>query len=146
MRFIEAGLKLLKSFEGCKLEAYQDQKGVWTIGWGCTRDVVEGLTIDQAEADFRLMNDVRSVSGRVMSLVKAPITDNQFTAMVCFAYNVGTGALRDSMLLQLVNAKRYQEAAEEFMKWSHITVDGQKIAVDGLLKRRKAERDLFLSA
>src|SRR5271166_1618700 len=98
MNINNAGLELLKSFEGCRLTSYQDQKGIWTIGWGCTAGVHEGQTITQEEADQMLVNALAATEKGVSSLVKVPLTSYQFSALVCFAYNVGLGALEHSTL------------------------------------------------
>lgn len=136
-----AGLNLIKSFEGCKLKAYQDIVGVWTIGYGTTGpDVSEGLEITQEEAEKRLLADVEVFERGVSRLVKVPLTENQLAALTSFAYNLGLGALGKSTLLMLLNEGKYEAAALEFGKWSR--AGGQ--VVPGLVRRREAERTLFL--
>ena len=135
----DLGLALIKSFENCKLEAYQDQVGVWTIGWGHTGNVYAGQEITQDEADALLETDLTKFENGVSNLVKVPITDNQFAALVSFAFNLGLGALGGSTLLKLVNAQDIDGASLEFLKWDHA---GGKPS-DGLLRRRTAESMLF---
>ena len=139
MNINNAGLELLKSFEGCRLTSYQDQKGIWTIGWGCTAGVHEGQTITQEEADQMLVNALAATEKGVSSLVKVPLTSYQFSALVCFAYNVGLGALEHSTLLGDINNGFMDDAANQFILWDHC--DG--IVDPGLLRRRQAEKQLF---
>lgn len=142
MKINKHGLDLIIKFEGCKLKAYKDVAGIWTVAYGHTGDdVYEGLEITQAEADDLLAEDLKHFEEGVSSCVKVPVTDDQFSALVCFAYNVGLAALRSSTLLKLLNQKKYVEAANQFLRWNRA---GGKI-VKGLANRRKAERELFLS-
>lgn len=137
----QAGLDLIKSFEGCKLDAYLDSVGVPTIGYGSTgSDIALGLSWTQQECEDRLAHDVTKFCAKVESLVTTQVTDNEFAAMVCFAYNLGAGALAGSTLLKKVNANDKASAADEFLKWDHA---GGKILL-GLTRRRQAERALFL--
>ena len=137
-----AGLELIKSFEGCILDAYQDCVGVWTIGYGSTGShVYPGLSITQQEAEDLLKQDLSRFEKAVSSFVTVPINGNQFDALVSFAYNLGEGALQGSTLLWLLNQGDYAGAADEFLKWA--SAGGEILA--GLVRRRKAERSLFLS-
>jgi len=136
----DEGIALVKRFEGCKLTTYRCSANILTIGYGCTRDVCEGLTITEAEAERRLRTDLGIAEGTVKQLVTYPITQLQFDALVSFTYNVGGGALKKSTLLKRINAGEVLPAAEEFLRWDK--VNGQ--AVRGLTERRKAERALFL--
>jgi GH24 family phage-related lysozyme (muramidase) len=143
LKVSDNGLALIKKFEGCRLTAYADVGGVWTIGWGQTGpDVVEGLTITQAQADARLRAEVDRFAEGVLSGLKVPVNQNQFDALVSFAYNVGLGAFRSSTLLKLLNDKtQVSIVASEFLKWNK--VNGKPI--EGLSRRREAEKQLFLS-
>lgn len=140
MKFNDAGLKLITIFEGCKLTSYQDQAGVWTIGYGSTRGVTPGMVISQDAADQRLLDDLQETMTRVKQQITVPLSDCQFSALVCFAFNEGAGHLKSSTLEQKLNAGDYLGAADEFPKWDKVR--GQEVA--GLLRRRKAERALFL--
>lgn len=136
------GLSLLESFEGLRTGAYRDQGGILTIGYGHTgKEVHEGMTITLSEAEDLLRLDVRLAVAAVNHLVRVGLTQNQFDALVCFTYNVGSGALAGSTLLRCVNVPSFAAAACEFPKWNRCA--GQ--VNQGLLKRRLAERDLFLS-
>lgn len=146
MEMSKNGLALLKGFEGCELTAYQDSVGVWTIGYGWTqpvngKPVSKGMTISQDTADSLLCSGVVQYEKGVTGLVKVAVNQNQFDALVDFAYNLGVKALEGSTLLKKLNAGDYAGAADEFPKWSKA---GGKV-LNGLVKRRAAERSLFLS-
>jgi lysozyme len=137
----QTGLEIIKSFEGLFLEAYQDVVGVWTIGWGATEGIRPGMKITVAEAEALLKKELGKFEAAVADFVKVKINDDQFSALVCFSYNVGAHALLKSTLLQLLNQGKYQEAAEQFLRWDKA---GSKSYL-GLSRRRRAERSLFLS-
>ena len=103
----EAGLALLKSFEYCRLTSYQDQRGIWTIGWGSAAtahpEICEGMTITQGQADMYLSQDLQKFYQLYHYLSEA-INDNQYSALICLAYNIGLGALKTSGVLKLVNS------------------------------------------
>ena len=137
----EAGLNLIRLFESCRLVAYQDQAGVWTLGFGHTGGVQEGDTCTQEQADVWLIDDLVTAEQAVEDAVTQPLNDNQFAALVSFAYNVGAGAFAKSGLVRLINAGEPAQAAQQFVLWDHA---GGKVSA-GLLRRREAERDLFLT-
>ncbi|NJO39832.1 MAG: lysozyme [Cyanobacteria bacterium CRU_2_1] len=134
------GLRLLKSFEGLRLEAYLDPVGIWTIGYGTTSGIGPGMVITEAEAEAFLRRDLRRFEGAVIDLVTVPVTDDQFSALVSFTYNVGEGALAGSTLLRLLNRGDYQGAADQLLRWNQ----GDGEVLPGLTRRRRAERALFL--
>jgi GH24 family phage-related lysozyme (muramidase) len=134
------GLQLIKSFEGLRLQAYQDAVGVWTIGYGTTRGVTPDLEITQEQAETLLQEDLNKFEQAVNSVTTVPLNDNQFSALVSFTYNVGAGALQNSTLLKLLNDGDIQGAADEFPRWNK--AGGRELA--GLTRRRQAERALFL--
>jgi len=137
------GLEILKRFEGCKLKAYKDIVGILTIGYGHTgKDVREGQTITQEEAEAILQKDLEKFVHGVKDLVKVSINENQLAALVVFAYNIGLNALSGSTLLKKLNAGDLQGASEQFIRWNK--AGGKEVA--GLTNRRNAERDLFVSA
>ena len=135
------GFKLLSTFEGCELTAYDDGGGVWTIGYGHTGDdVFPGLTISQTQAEELLRIDLEKFESFVEDAVEVQLNDNQFSALVCFCFNVGPVAFGDSTLLRLLNEGNYQGAANQFPVWNK--VNGEPWL--GLTRRRLAERSLFL--
>lgn len=145
MELNQDGIDLVKHFEGCKLKAYPDPAtggAPWTIGFGSTGpNVRPGLVWSQALADKQLEIDLMKLSERMKAVIHEPCTDNEFSAMVCLAYNIGIGAFKTSTLLKLVNMNNKKLAAEEFKKWSKAA--GK--VMPGLVARRDAERVLFLS-
>jgi lysozyme len=141
-------IELVKKLEGCILEAYKDQAGVPTIGVGHTGGVYMGQKITQAQADELLRKDLAEFVEAVNSLVKVPLNQNQFDALVIFSFNVGKGALAKSTLLKKLNAGDYKGAAEQFDVWNKITDPdtGKKVVSQGLANRRNAEQALFLKS
>ena len=142
MNISEAGIQLIKKFEGCSLKAYKCPAGIWTIGYGHTLNVNEGQTITKKQAEDLLKQDLRSFELTVNNLVNVPLNQNQFDALVSFCYNLGTGNLKKSTLLKLLNKQDYLGAAEQFDRW--VYAGGKKLS--GLVKRRAAEKELFLKA
>jgi lysozyme len=140
MNTSQTGIDLIKSFEKCRLQSYQDSGGVWTIGWGTTGpDVVEGLDWTQLTADQRFADSLIDFENCVGEVVLVYLNQDQFDALVCFVYNVGCEAFRESTLLRLLNEGNFEGAAQQFPKWDH--VEGKESA--GLLRRRLAEQALF---
>lgn len=136
------GKDLIKKYEGCKLEAYKCPAGIWTIGYGHTgQDVFEGKTITQQEADSLLSKDLTRFEKFLNRIIKVPINQNQFNALVSFTYNLGIGALQNSTLLKKLNNNDFIGAANEFDRW--VYAGGKKL--EGLVRRRKEEKELFLS-
>lgn len=147
MKTSDNGIALLKKFEGVKLHAYKDAVGVWTIGYGHTSmagdpTVTAGLTITQAEAEDILRSDLVKYEKPVNELVKVPLTQNQFDALVSFTYNLGAGNLKSSTLLRKLNAGDYEGAAAQFAVWDKAS--GR--VLNGLVTRRAAEAALFRKA
>lgn len=141
MTHSKQGLALTERFEGCKLEAYQDSKGVWTLGYGHTHGVHEGMGCNQAQAEAWLADDTAWAERVVNALVLRPLTQGEFDALVDFAFNVGSGNLQRSTLLRVLNAGHLDEAAAEFEAWDK---SGGKV-VAGLERRREAEEKEFES-
>lgn len=130
---------LERNFEGCELRAYQDSGGVWTIGYGHTNGVHEGMQCTLAQAENWLKNDLKIAETAVANMVHVPLSQGEFDALVDFAFNLGIQRLRSSTLLFLLNLGEYQKAAAEFDKWDRC---GGKIMA-GLLRRREAETKVF---
>lgn len=145
MKISDAGLALIQSFEGCRLQAYPDPGtggDPWTVGYGHTGpDVQTGMIITQEMADDYLRQDVEKFEKCVNNAVSDDITQGQFDALVCFAFNVGCAALGKSTLLRHVNAGDDDLAAKEFLRWDK--AGGRVMA--GLTRRRQAEMELFLA-
>ena len=134
------GINLIKSFEGLRLHAYKCPAGVWTIGYGHTKGVKKGDMITELKAETLLIIDLQSSENAINSLVKVPLTPNQFDSLASFVFNVGSGNFQKSTLLKKLNNKDYTGASNEFGKW----VFANKKKLLGLVKRREAEKELFL--
>lgn len=148
MQTSETGLKLIAQFEGCELTAYRCPAGVWTIGYGHTgKDVKPGMTITEDKAFELLGQDIVKTETFVNRLLSSQInagniTQGMFDALVSFAYNCGTGNLQKSTLLKKVLANPQDSTiANEFAKWNKA---GGRV-LPGLVKRRKAEAELYFS-
>jgi lysozyme len=141
----ERGKDIIKEFEGFRAIAYLCQANVWTVGYGTTRingkPVTENVKITTQEAELFLEQDLKVFEDAVNQNVTAELNQNQFDALVSFVYNVGVGNFKKSTLLKKLNASKKTEAADEFLKWNR----ANKVVSKGLTKRRKAERELFLS-
>jgi len=134
------GISIIKFFETCRLQAYLCPAGKPTIGWGRTKDVQLGQTITQEQADKFLEDDYKIFENAVKALVTVPLTEDKLGALTSFAYNVGVGAFKSSTMLRKLNAGDYDGAYNEFDRW--VYGDGKKL--EGLVRRRKVERTLFL--
>jgi lysozyme len=142
----QAGLDLIRSFEGVRLEAYQDVAGIWTIGYGHTKGVTRGMTWTQAQADQALSADLHIFEGAVdADVAGAATTGDQFAAMVSLCFNIGAGNFATSTVLREHKAGHTEQAAEAFLMWNKSTIDGVLQVVKGLTRRREAERALYLS-
>jgi GH24 family phage-related lysozyme (muramidase) len=132
MNINDAGLELIKSFEGLQLTAYVCPAGVWKIGCGHTSNVKEGSVITKAEAEKLFLKDLRDAESTVTELVTVKLNENEFSALVSFVFNVGSKFFSDSILLKMLNNNDRQGAADQFLR-------------SGLARRRVLERRLFLS-
>lgn len=139
MKVSDKGLALIKEFEGCKLTAYQDSVGVWTIGYGHTRTARRGMVITQAQADELLSLDVAVHAAGVYKALQVKLEQHQFDAVVSLAFNVGVNSVRNSTLLKMINRGDAKLAAAQFDRWNKA---GGKVLA-GLTRRRAAERKLY---
>lgn len=138
------GLELLKEFEGLRLTAARLPDGRWTMGHGHTQHAREGATITEADAEALLIYDLIPVSAAVNEAVIPQISQNQFDALVCFAFNVGVEAFRESEVLRRVNQERMTEAALAMAIWRAGAFNGRRVVLDALVRRRTAEEALLL--
>ena len=140
-----AGIELIKSFEGYRRRAAQLADGRWTIGYGHTKSAREGAEVSEADATALLLYDLMAVTSAVNDLTFTPLTQNQFDALVCFAFNVGVETFRKSTVLRRVNEGSMLQAACSFEMWRKAEFEGERIVVDALVRRRAAEKALFLT-
>lgn len=145
MRTSHAGIGLIKVFEGCRLKAYQDSAGIWTIGYGTTTaagfgTIGPGMTITQDQADEWLAAGLVKYEAGVMKALTRSPTQNQFDAMVSLCYNIGPGAFAKSSVARLFNGGDVHGAADAFLMWNRA---GGKV-LPGLSSRRRKERERFL--
>jgi lysozyme len=147
MEINEEGLALIRKFEGFRARAYRDAVGVWTIGYGHTAmagapQVKAGLSVTREKAAQILVRDVVQFSEGVASAVKVELNDNQFSALVSFAYNVGLGNFRKSSVLKAVNAEDHDTVPRRLALWNRA---GGRV-LPGLVTRRAAEGALYATA
>lgn len=146
MKVNAATIELIKSFESLRTRAYQDTGGVWTIGYGHTSaagnpKVFRGMVVSPESAERILMDDVTQFAMGVEQLVIVNLNDNQFGALVSFAFNVGLGAFKGSSVLARVNNRQFAEVPARLNLW---VKDNGKV-LKGLVRRRKAEGALFMT-
>ena len=134
-------IDFIRNEEGCKLKAYLCPAGKWTIGYGHTAGVTEGMTISQAHAEELLRADVIDVAQRMSSYIKAPVTKWQFIALVSLSFNVGDLRRKAPKLLHNLNSRQEDKAAHEFLDICH---GPDKKVIPGLKRRREKEAKLFL--
>ena len=145
MRTSENGRRFIANFEGLRLKAYKPdpKEKFWTIGYGhYGADVKEGMTITKEQAEQFFINDLKRFEDFVNVNVKVGLNQNQFDALVSFAYNCGCGNLQKSTLLKKLNLGDYKGASDEFLKW---TRGASGVPLQGLVKRRQQEREMFLA-
>lgn len=141
MNFLPEGYVLIRQFEDCRLTAYEDVGGVWTVGYGHTgEEVVSGLTINPTLAETWLAQDVMSTCHQILHVLKISLTDEQFTALGCLVFNIGIGNFEGSTLLNLLNLGEISQCPDQFPRWCKI----HGVASAGLLRRRLAEQALFV--
>lgn len=139
MTYSDRGYALTEQFEGLRTTAYQDQAGVWSLGYGHTAGICEGMTCTPDQAREWLADDIGSAVAAVNRFIEVEINQNQFDALVDFTFNVGVGNFAESTLLKQVNAGYFATAATEFLRWVYA---GGEVS-SGLTVRRSAEAALF---
>jgi lysozyme len=140
-----AAIELIKSFEGYRRKAAQLPDGRWTIGYGHTLTAREGAEVSESDAEALLMYDLINVAHAVNEHSYTPLTQNQFDALCCFAFNVGVENFRRSSVLRRVNEGQLLQAACAMEMWRKADFEGERIVIDALVRRRSAEKTLFLT-
>ena len=139
MNISNKGIDLIKQFEGCRLKAYQDSVGVWTIGYGHTEGVAEGMEISQHQADIMFGSDLEKYANYINEYVTVSLNQNQFDALTSWVYNLGPGNLKSSTMLKVLNEGSYDDVPFQIKRWNKA---GGKV-LKGLVRRREAEAELF---
>ena len=139
MTYSKAGIQLTERFEGCRLAAYPDTGGVWTIGYGHTHGVIESMTCTLEQAQIWLERDIQAAADAVNRLVLISLKQSEFDALVDFVFNLGAGAFARSTMLKDINAGNLAAAALQFPLWDR---DAGRVLA-GLLHRRLAEEAEF---
>ena len=141
MKISKAGLDIIKQYEGCRLTSYKCPAGVWTVGFGWTEGVTPGMTITRAQAEELLTRGVVQYEKAVQDAIgDAKTSQNQFDAMVSLCYNIGPANFRKSSVLREHKEGKFAAAADAFLMWNKAA--GKVLS--GLVKRREAERSLYL--
>jgi len=140
-----AAITLIKRFEGYRRKAAQLPDGRWTIGYGHTQTARQGAEVSEADAEALLLYDMIGVAHAVSELVYADLNQNQFDALCAFAFSIGLDAFRTSDVLKRVNEAAYIQAAFALELWRRAEFEGERIVIDALVRRRAAEKLLFLT-
>lgn len=140
MNISQACIDLVKEFEGFRNAAYQDQGGIWTIGYGHTQNVKAGDVCTQEQAERWLSENIQTAAQCVLNNLTCSLSQNELDALACFTYNVGCKNFINSTMRLYLDRNQFTQAALEFQKWDH--VNGQ--VIPGLFRRRVAEKMLFL--
>ena len=140
MKTSAEGLALIKKFEGLELTAYKCAAGVWTIGYGHTKDVQEGDEWSEAHADHMLEVELEEFEGYINDNVTVALSQNQFDALVSWVYNLGPANLKASTMLKVLNSGDYEGVPAQIKRWNKA---GGKV-LEGLIRRREAEALLFI--
>ena len=144
MKTSTKGIDLIKEFEGLRLQAYQCPAGKWTIGYGTTKingqGVPQNLIISESQAEYLLQQDLIEFEKLVLQNITVQLNQNQFDALISHTYNTGGSEI----LFDLINQSSPNEVIRNWMENSYITVDNK--ILNGLIRRRKAEADLYFSA
>tara|TARA_R110000744_G_scaffold323801_1_gene429678 strand:- start:1463 stop:1906 length:444 start_codon:yes stop_codon:yes gene_type:complete len=139
MKISEEGLDLIKKFEGCETKAYLCPAGVWTIGYGHTKDVKEGEEISEDYAMFLLKDEIVEYEKYIEDLVEVSLSQCEFDALCSWVYNLGPTNLKESTLLKELNHANFDRVPFEIKRWNKA---GGKV-LEGLQRRREAEALLF---
>tara|TARA_R100000773_G_C4189491_1_gene95936 strand:- start:202 stop:645 length:444 start_codon:yes stop_codon:yes gene_type:complete len=139
MKTSAEGVALIKKFEGCELESYICPAGVWTIGYGTTKNVIEGMRITENQAEELLKKDLETFEEEIERLVEVPLSQCQFDSLVAWTYNLGATNLKNSTLLKVLNRAEHDEVPIQIKRWNKANGEVLK----GLVRRREAEALLY---
>ncbi len=137
---LKLAIKLIRQFEGLRLQTYLCPAGRLTIGYGSTHQVTAGMTITEEEAEQLLADEVEEVWRSLQSCVKVSLSDNQWAALISFTHNIGVTRVRASTLIKKLNSGNLAGAGEEFLRWRYVN----GVVIQGLVRRREVEQEVFL--
>lgn len=141
-----AALNLVKKRETLRLTSYPDERGIWTIGWGHTDSTIgPNQTWSEDKSNLVLSLDLYAAATGVATSMPPETTNNQYSASISLAYNIGVGAFHSSSVVRLSNVGDFAGAADAFLLWDKEHIDGNLVESEGLLARREEERTLFLT-
>lgn len=141
----ERAKRLVKNWEGCKLRAYKDDAGVWTIGYGWTLGVRPGMVWTQKQAEENFEMHIQELCDQITPLLRPDTTDDQLSSFLSFAWNVGFPGFRKSDARAAHNAYKPEGVLKSFMSWTTITKpDGTRVRnYPGLVRRRTADWKMY---
>lgn len=144
MKISRAGLEFIKAYEGLRKRAAATPDGRWIVGFSHTETARNGMEVDEGAAELLLLGDLRPVVAALNDLIFAPLSQNQFDALASLAFNIGLRNFALSGMVRHINEGRIFDAAQAFDVWRRAEVDGRAMVVDGLVRRRAAERAMFV--
>lgn len=142
----EDALALIKSYEPLITEAHRTHHGIWVVGYNHRATARAGITVTAEEADALLRSDIRALERLVKQVVLVPLTQNEFSALVALAFDVGEMNFVNSSVLARVNDQNRRAAADAFMRWNRVNANGLSVESQQATKRRQQERTLFLAS
>jgi GH24 family phage-related lysozyme (muramidase) len=144
MRTGETGLNLIKGYEGLRMSAHFAPSEQWTVGYGHISTARHGMSVTEGEAERLLRDDVKPLESLLAATVRAPLNQNEHDALVSLIFSIGEENWRRSTVLRKLNAGDKLAAAQAFELWTRARVNGELVSLDGLVRRRAAEKSLFL--
>ena len=144
MRTGETGLNLIKGYEGLRMSAHYAPTEQWTVGYGHTDSARHGMSVTEGDAERLLKSDVQPIEQLISDTVRAPLNQNEHDALVSLIFNIGEDNWRRSTALRKLNAGDKLGAANAFELWTKAFVNNELVSLDGLVRRRAAEKSLFL--
>lgn len=144
MRTGETGLNLIKGYEGLRMSAHYAPTEQWTVGYGHTGSARHGMSVTEGDAERLLKEDVKPIEDLIGDTVRAPLNQNEHDALVSLIFNIGEDNWRRSTVLRKLNAGDKIGAANAFELWTKAFVNNELATLDGLVRRRAAEKSLFL--
>ncbi len=140
----DTGLNLIKGYEGLRMSAHYTPNEEWTVGYGHTSSARHGMNVTEIDAERLLRDDVQPIEALIADTVRAPLNQNEHDAVVSLIFNIGEANWRRSTVLRKLNEGDKLAAAKAFEMWSRARVNGELVTLDGLVRRRAAEKSLFL--